>query len=49
MICNRLKRIVSVSGGLEPLQIVSEPDTRRCASEDAGTPRGVDCEIPYWL
>ena len=26
------------------LQLVSEPDTKRCASEDAGPRRGVDCD-----
>ena len=31
------------------LQMVSELDTRRCASEDVGPPRGVDCEIPHLL
>ena len=25
--------------------MVLEPDTGRCASEDTGPPRGVDCEI----
>ena len=30
----RPKRTVSVSGGLEPLQIVSELDIGRCVSED---------------
>ena len=29
--------------------MVSEPDTERCANEDAGFPRGVDCEIPHLL
>ena len=29
------KRTVSASGGLGPLQMVSEPDTGRCASEEA--------------
>ena len=36
------KRTISASGGLGPLQIVSEPDTRRCASEEAVPRRGVD-------
>ena len=43
------KRTISVSGGIEMLQMVLEPDTRRCASEDAGPRRGVDCEIPHQL
>ena len=29
------KRTISTSGGLGPLQMVSEPDTERCASMDA--------------
>ena len=30
--------------------MVSEPDTGRCASVDAGPPRGVDCcDIPHRL
>jgi len=29
--------------------MVSEPDTRRCDSKDAGPPRGEDCEIPHRL
>ena len=41
-------RTISTNGGLGPLQIVSEPDTRWCASEDAD-PKGVDCEIPRQL
>ena len=43
------KRIISTSGGLEPLQMVSEPGTEGCASEDVGPPRGVDCEISHQL
>ena len=43
------KRIISASGGLGPLQMVSEPDTRQCVSKDAGPRRGVDCEIPRRL
>ena len=31
------------------LQMVSEPGSGRCASEDAGPPRGVDCEVPHRL
>ena len=37
---NGLKRTISTSGELELLQMVSEPDTKRCASEDAGFLRG---------
>ena len=29
--------------------MVLKPDTGRYASEDAGSPRGVDCEIPHRL
>ena len=36
------KRTVSTSGGLGLLQLVSEPDTERCASEEAEHRRGVD-------
>ena len=46
---NGSKWTISASGGLEILQMVSEPDTERCASEDAGPPKGVDCEIPNRL
>ena len=31
---------ISVSGGLELLQIVPEPDTEWCVSENTGPPRG---------
>ena len=34
------KRTISVSGGLGLLQMVSEPDTGRRASEDVGPTRG---------
>ncbi|KAG7030901.1 Bifunctional riboflavin biosynthesis protein RIBA 1, chloroplastic [Cucurbita argyrosperma subsp. argyrosperma] len=34
------KRTIFVSGGLELLQMVSDLDTGRCTSEDAGPPRG---------
>ena len=37
------------SGGFGLLQMVSESGTGRCADEDVGPPRGVDCEIPHWL
>ena len=40
MIRNWLKWTISVSGGLERLQIVSESDNGWCASEDIGLPRG---------
>ena len=43
---NGPKRTISVRGGLGLLQIISEPDTGLCASEEAGLSRGVDCEIP---
>ena len=33
------KRIISVRGGFELLQMVSEHDTKQCAREDIG-PRG---------
>ena len=35
------KRIISASGGLRPLQMISEPDTERCASKEAKLQRGV--------
>ena len=38
-ICNGLKQTISAGGGFELLQMVLEPDTERCASEDAG-PKG---------
>ena len=44
-----LKRTISVSGVFELLPMVSESDTEQCVSEDAGSPRGVDCEIPHRL
>ena len=40
MICNGSKRTISASGGLGTLQMVSEPDTGRCANEDTGLSRG---------
>ena len=36
------KRTISASGGLGPLQRVSEPDTGRGANEEAVPQRGVD-------
>ena len=44
-----LKRTIYASGGLGLLQMVSEPNTRQCVSEDAGPPSGVDFEIPHRL
>ena len=35
-------RIIFVSGGLEPLQMISELDTGQCASKEAKPRRGVD-------
>ena len=46
---NGPKRPISANGGLGLLQMVSELDTGWCASEDVGTPRGMDYEIPHWL
>ena len=40
MIRNELKRTIFGNSGLGLLQMVSEPDIRRCASEDVGPPRG---------
>ena len=45
MIRNKSKRTISASGGLGLLQIVLEPDTEQCASEDAEPPSEIDCEI----
>ena len=49
MICNGSKRTIFASSRLELLQMVSEPGIRRCASEDTGPLRGVNCEIPHRL
>ena len=38
------KRIISASGGLGPLQMVSEPDTGQCASKGTEPRREVDTE-----
>ena len=46
---NGPKRTIPASGGLGLLQMVSEPDTERCDSEDTGPLRGVDCEISHRL
>ena len=43
------KRTILANGKLRLLQMVSESDTEQRASEDAGPPRGVDCEIPRRL
>ena len=40
MICSSPKKTISANSGLEPLQMVSESDTERCASKDAGLPIG---------
>ena len=49
MIHNGPKRTISAGGRLRLLQMISEPDTGRCASEDIRHPRGVDCDIPHRL
>ena len=49
MIRNEPKRTISTTGGLELLQMVSKPVTRRCAIEDVGSLREVDYEIPHRL
>ena len=49
MIRNGPKWTISTSGGLGLSQMVSELDTGWCASEDVGSPRGVDCEISHRL
>ena len=43
------KRIISTSGRLMLLQMVSKPNTEWCASVDARSPKEVDCEITHWL
>ena len=43
------KQIISTSGGLELLQMISEPGYVRCASKYVGPPKEVDCEIPRCL
>ena len=47
VIRNGPKRTISTSDGLGLLQMVLKPE--RCANEDTGPPRGVDCEIPHQL
>ena len=49
MIRNGPKQTIFANGGFWLLQMVSEPDTGRCANKDAGPSRGVDCEILYRL
>ena len=49
VIRNGQKLTIFISNGLRLLQIVSELDTGRCASKDAGPLRRVDCEIPHRL
>ena len=46
---NGPKRTISTSGGFKLLQMVLEPDTERCDSEDVELSRGVDCEILHRL
>ena len=43
----RPKKTVSASGGLEPLEMVLEPDTGQCTSKNS-VPKVVDCEILHW-
>ena len=43
------KRTISASNGLGLLQMISEPDTGRCASKDAGPRRGLNWEVPHQL
>ena len=43
------KKIISASGKIELLQMVSEPNTGRYVSKDIGPPRGVNSEISYRL
>ena len=40
---------ISANSELGLLQMVLESDTKRCASENAELPRGVDCEIAHRL
>ena len=49
MMCNGSKWIISANGGLRVLQMVLEPNIRRCVNKDVGSPRGVDYEIPHRL
>ena len=49
VIRNGSKWTISTSGRLGLLQMVSKSDTELFVSEDNEPPRGMDCEIPYWL
>jgi len=42
---NLERRTIFVSGGLGLLQMVSEPETEQCTSEDAGPQRGGLCDL----
>ena len=44
-----LKQTISTNVGFGLLQTVSDPNTKRCAREDVGTPKRVDYEITHWL
>ena len=46
---NEPKWTITVIGGIELLQMISELDTERCAIKDTEPPRRVDYEIPHWL
>lgn len=46
---NGQKRTISTSDELELLQIITEPDIELCVSEDAKSPREMNCEISHWL
>ena len=47
--CNKLKYIVSISGELRLLQIISEPITLWCVNEDVVPLKQVDCKISRQL
>ena len=46
---NGSKRTISASGKVGVLQMVSEPNTGRYASEDIELLKWVDCETLHWL
>ena len=46
---NELKLTISIRSEFELLQMVLKLDTEWCASENVGSPRGVDYEIPHQL
>ena len=48
-ICNESRQTISVSDGLELLQIITELNIELCASEDAKSPREMNYEISHWL